>query len=212
VIIQDSLSATKPVVSSHNGAVQPQHDNQMSVLELLNQINAVAIRLRQRARAEPGAESGISVAEHAVLDLINRSGTLTVPQIAQKRFTSRQNIQILVDRLEKQGHLEIAGNPAHKRSVLVRLTELGRAWLADDERSRKQFHNEIGSLFSGEEVVVLASALSKLHGALTGTNRQTETGQKPKRSPRPPKKANEVLQVQAVEPEMLEEEFPLNLL
>ena len=135
-----------------------------------------------------------------------------MPQIAQKRFTSRQNIQILVDRLEKQAHVEILGNPAHKRSVLVRLTELGRAWLADDERSRKQFHNEIGSLFSGEEIALLGSALSKLHGALAGTSRQTERGPKPNPSPRHSKRGSQVLQKQALEPEILEEEFPLNLL
>jgi len=184
----------------------------MSVLELLNQINAVAIRLRQRFHAGPGAESRISVAEHAVLDLINQSDTLTVPQIAQKRFTSRQNIQILVDRLEKEGHVEIVGNPAHKRSVLVRLTELGRAWLAEDERSRKQFHNQIGSLFSREEVALLCSALSKLHVALTGTYRQTKAVPKTSLPPRHANKATEVLQVYAAEPEILEEEFPLNLL
>jgi DNA-binding MarR family transcriptional regulator len=185
----------------------------MPVLELLNQINAVAIRLRQRAQAGPGAESGISGAEHAVLDLINRSGALTVPQIAQERFTSRQNIQILVDRLDNQGHVEIVGNPAHKRSVLVRLTELGRAWLAADERSRNQFHNQIGALFSGEEVVLLTSALSKLHGALAGASSQKESGPRPNPSSLQPKKASNVLQEQVVKPETLEEEeFPLNLL
>ena len=212
MIIQDPPPALKPVVSDYDSTVQSQHDNQLPVLELLNQINAVAIRLRQRARAGTGAESRISIAEHVVLDLINQSGALTVPQIAQKRFTSRQNIQILVDRLEKQGHVEIIGNPAHKRSVLVRLTELGRAWLADDERNRNQFHNQIGQLFSGEEVALLASALSKLHDALAGANRQTESGPKPDSWPRHPKKGSQVLQKQVVEPQILEEEFPLNLL
>jgi len=210
--MQDSPPALEPVVADHVSPVQSQHDNEMSVLELLNQINAVAIRLRQRVQAGPGPESRISIAEHAVLDLINQSGVLTVPQIAQKRFTSRQNIQILVDRLEKQAHVEILGNPAHKRSVLVRLTELGRAWLADDERSRKQFHNEIGSLFSGEEIALLGSALSKLHGALAGASRQTERGPKPNPSPRHSKRGSQALQKQALEPEILEEEFPLNLL
>jgi DNA-binding MarR family transcriptional regulator len=46
--------------------------------------------------------------------------------MARARPVSRQHIQSLVDRLAAEGHVELAENPAHKRSHLVRLTGKGK--------------------------------------------------------------------------------------
>jgi DNA-binding MarR family transcriptional regulator len=54
-------------------------------------------------------------------------GTLTVPQIAQMRPTSRQRMQRLADELAAEGLVEYIDNPKHQRSKLVRLTPKGNA-------------------------------------------------------------------------------------
>jgi DNA-binding MarR family transcriptional regulator len=54
-------------------------------------------------------------------------GSLTVPQIAQMRPTSRQRMQRLADELAAQGLVEFIDNPRHRRSKLVRLTRKGDA-------------------------------------------------------------------------------------
>jgi DNA-binding MarR family transcriptional regulator len=212
VINQNSITPLNPEVSVSASLTPSNHDDrQLPLLDLLNEINAVAIKLRQRGK--PEHETGISGAEHAVLDIINRQGAATVPQIARERFTSRQNIQILVDRLGNEGHVMIVGNPAHKRSVLVCLTEQGKTWLREDERSRKLLYLEIGALFSGEEVSVLRSALRKLHAALGRGTSQTQIGvenpssassrasERPKAAPRTRSPRTET-----------EDQFPVNLL
>lgn len=54
-------------------------------------------------------------------------GPLTVPQIAQRRPTSRQRMQRLADELAAEGLVEFIDNPKHRRSKLVRLTPKGDA-------------------------------------------------------------------------------------
>jgi DNA-binding MarR family transcriptional regulator len=52
---------------------------------------------------------------------------LTVPQIARRMGLTRQSVHTTVGRLLKDGLIELARNADHRRSPLVRLTELGRA-------------------------------------------------------------------------------------
>jgi DNA-binding MarR family transcriptional regulator len=52
-------------------------------------------------------------------------GSLTVPQIAGMRPTSRQRMQRLADELAAEGLVEFVDNPRHRRSKLVRLTQKG---------------------------------------------------------------------------------------
>jgi DNA-binding MarR family transcriptional regulator len=54
-------------------------------------------------------------------------GSLTVPQIAQMRPTSRQRMQRLADELAAEGMVEFIDNPRHRRSKLVHLTRKGDA-------------------------------------------------------------------------------------
>ena len=71
-----------------------------------------------------GEQSG---ARRTVLVTLARTGPATVAQIARARHEARQRIQPLVNALVKDGILEYATNPAHKRSPLVRLTSKGNA-------------------------------------------------------------------------------------
>jgi DNA-binding MarR family transcriptional regulator len=61
-----------------------------------------------------------------VLRSLFAEGPQTVPQMARSRPTSRQHIQVLVNRLLELGLVELVDNPAHKRSRLVSLTSAGR--------------------------------------------------------------------------------------
>jgi DNA-binding MarR family transcriptional regulator len=202
---QDPNAFIEPVAESAN-------DQELPVLEMLNELNAAAIRLRLSAGVKSQTGVELSGAEHAVLEIINRQGAATVPQIARERFTSRQNIQIIVDRLASEEHVEVVGNPAHKRSVLVRLTEAGRTWLQEDEKSRKQLHKEIGSLFSAEEIARLRSALRKLHGALGKGNGRNQNGHPPDGSSRPTQKPKPVSVSQTSPVETIDDPFPITLL
>src|SRR5215470_8278804 len=92
---------------------------------LLVEVNGLANRLKADSRA------ALPSASRTALQLLQRHGPQTVPQIARARFSSRQNIQILINRLQQEGLVEFVTNPDHKRSALVRLTPRGHAVIAE---------------------------------------------------------------------------------
>ncbi len=177
---------------------------------LLAQVNALAIRLRQ-----PGTALGhLPAAEHAVLDILHTAGPMTVPDIARERSTSRQNIQILVDKLEAVGRVESVPNPAHKRSDLVRLTSEGTRWLVANEPGYRQFLSEIEAELPQSDIQSGLSVLRRIHQLLSkeaaGEKRLSPTKRGASLTNRLLVNARKITQVTS-EPAP-EEEFPLNLL
>lgn len=91
----------------------------------IREIRATAARMSEIAESLY-LETGLSPSGRALLEMIEVAGPQTVPAIARRRDTSRQNIQVQVDALEEAGLVEMKPNPDHKRSVLVCLSEQGR--------------------------------------------------------------------------------------
>lgn len=171
------------------------------IADLFTEASALAIRLTQRA--------DLPRAEHSVIEIVSRFGPLTVPQIARQRCTSRQNIQILVDRLEADGRVKLEGNPAHKRSALVCLTQQGLAWLSKHENVESSVLRQIGSQINELEIRQAVAVLNKVRNLLSSSI-QTAPEQQERRHSSKQLKLNGV---QMLEPEApIEEEFPLNLL
>lgn len=71
-------------------------------------------------------ESGISVADRAVMEFLHPDETLSVPEIAERYQVSRQHVQVTVNSLLGAGILVTRVNPRHKRSPLISLTPKGK--------------------------------------------------------------------------------------
>src|SRR5437867_4729087 len=73
------------------------------------------------------AKEGLTAARWQVLGAVALAERpLTVPQIARRMGLTRQSVQASVNRLLDEGLVQTDHNPDHRRSVLVRLTKLGR--------------------------------------------------------------------------------------
>lgn len=99
------------------------HVGYIEVERLYHLSNTFIDRLYQRGE--------VSLARRSVLLTLLPPGTegQSVPRLARGRSVSRQYMRRLVNALAAAGLLETAPNPAHKRSPLVRLSELGRTSL-----------------------------------------------------------------------------------
>jgi DNA-binding MarR family transcriptional regulator len=82
------------------------------------------------------ASEGLTSARWQVLGAIALADRpLTVPQIARRMGLTRQSVHATVNHLLEDGLVELTPNADHRRSRLVRLTELGNArYAAMDER------------------------------------------------------------------------------
>ena len=100
-----------------------------SLEALLAEVTALANQLRKTTALMPRQDNSPQ-GGWAILQTLGRLGPQAVPDIARARALSRQNIQVLVNRLESHGYVTMTPNPAHKRSGLVQLTDPGRRLLA----------------------------------------------------------------------------------
>jgi DNA-binding MarR family transcriptional regulator len=71
-------------------------------------------------------EGGMPVGVRAVLDALAGCGATTVPTLGRTLSLSRQFVQRSVDDAAGRGWVRSRENPAHRRSVLVELTDAGR--------------------------------------------------------------------------------------
>jgi DNA-binding MarR family transcriptional regulator len=165
--IEQQLAGTAKIID------QADRSNDGPIAKLFTEVNALATRLKQRKKTTPRKDGDLPRAEQVVLDIIDRFGSLTVPQIARERCTSRQNIQILVDRLRSDHRVELIGNPAHKRSPLVRLTEQGKMQLAASEITQRELILELRSVLSEAEVSAAVALLRRIHGLLSNRGQKT---------------------------------------
>jgi DNA-binding MarR family transcriptional regulator len=130
------------------------------------------IRRLFRAMAERAdaylRNSGLTAADRAVMEFLYPDSQLTVPQIARRYQVSRQHVQVTANRLLEEGLLRTHENPQHKRSPLLRLSELGRDAFAEIR------HNEdalLDALYADIEIADIATTRRTLEALLRNLNR-----------------------------------------
>lgn len=114
---------------------------------------------------------GLTAATRGVLDALLLGGAATVPRIARERGASRQHVQQLVDALLERDLVERHSNPNHKRSLLIALTDEGRALV---ENMRAEERNAIGRIQAGVSDHAIEEAQLVLTAWRTALQHDTE--------------------------------------
>lgn len=118
--------------------------------------------------AEACVEAGLTgtnltVRMRAVLEILDKYGEQTVPEIAARLEIQRQYVQIMCNETLASGFVEQRANPRHKRSPVLALTDHGRALIKEIISKEMSLVEEIGESFSDKDIatalaVVLAVA------------------------------------------------------
>jgi len=130
---------------------------------LFIEVIALASRLK-RPMLPQGA--GLDVGPRRVLQVLAHEGPLTVPQIGRLLGTSRQNIQVIVNRLKTDGWIEIILNPAHERSVLIQATESGKALVTPSIAEETRIFGELNARFPKSKVTEATNLLHEIRQRL----------------------------------------------
>lgn len=128
------------------------------VSSLVVAVYDTAAALRRLGDAEAGV-AGQTQARWQVMNVAS-DGDWTVPQIARRLGVQRQSVQRLVDRLRDEDLIELAPNPDHATSPLVRLTERGTEVLLKINEVADRWHLSIASM---ADAVRLRETVEFLH-------------------------------------------------
>ncbi len=100
-----------------------------------------------------------------------------MPQIARRMGLTRQSVHTTVNRLLADGLVELLENADHRRSQLVRLSELGEASYQAVEAKQAAWSNELAAGLTRAELETTARVLRELADKLEPRSSANHTHQ-----------------------------------
>ena len=82
--------------------------------------------------------AAVSTSTITTLDTLQAAGPLRVSELAKREALSQPGMTTLINRLEAAGQAERVADPSDGRAALVRITDLGRAVLAERHAARTE--------------------------------------------------------------------------
>ena len=107
-------------------------------------------------------DDDLTAADRAVMEFLYPEERLSVPSIAKKYRVSRQHDQVTANRLRSVGLVRAEENPQHKRSQLLRLSELGRETFAEIRNNEATVVQKLFSDLDRQDIDVTRRLLQTL--------------------------------------------------
>jgi len=115
-------------------------------------------------------EMGISTVQWAVLGALSREGYengISFNELTEYLVVSRQNLDGVLKRMERDGHVLRVPHPDDRRARLVQMTTSGRDFWNNLQARIQEFYAQGLEGFSFDDSVSLLHFLNKLQGTLT---------------------------------------------
>jgi len=140
-------------------------DLELDSMALYGRIHRISQKLGERLHRLRSGQ-GLGRNEFDVLAAIRRSGepfTLSPKEISATLMLSSGGLTGRLDKLEAAGYIERLPDPADRRGLKVRMTELGGEVIEVAVRTGIELQNESLSVLTDEEREQLGTLLRKLH-------------------------------------------------
>lgn len=147
----------------------PKQKSEYSVGYINNRLFFRLFQLGNALQRQAGKELGISTVQWAVLGALSRTKAkegMSFSELADYLVVSRQNLDGVLKRLERDNHVVRVADMSDKRARLVRLTPQGRRfWMALQPRIY-EFYRQAMSQFRFDESIAFVHYLNKLQADL----------------------------------------------
>jgi DNA-binding MarR family transcriptional regulator len=121
-------------------------------VDVADAIDRLSMWLRRQV---PTAVSSSTI---TTLDSLHSAGPLRISELAEREAISQPGMTSLVNRLEAAGQAERISDPADGRVALVRITDRGRAVLAQRHAARTELlRHELGALDQVDRAALVAA-------------------------------------------------------
>lgn len=141
--------------------------NTASELRLYFVIQTTAHRLKKLADLRLQAASGVTTAQAAVLTLIHSGQPLSQREVSRQLRQQESATATMVARLISLGMIDRTRSLEDQRVWELSLTPSGRTALGAARPAFDEINDMFGSLFSDDELLVLAESFERLNAALS---------------------------------------------
>lgn len=114
-----------------------------------------------RLEYETIKESGLTVAQFAVLEALYNKGDLRIQELIEKILTTSGNITVVIKNLEKDDLVKKIPDPSDKRAVIISITKKGKEIIEGILPKHIENINRIFNILSDEEKIILKNILKK---------------------------------------------------
>lgn len=114
-----------------------------------------------RLEYETIKESGLTVAQFAVLEALYNKGDLRIQELIEKILTTSGNITVVIKNLEKDDLVKKIPDPSDKRAVIISITNKGKEIIEGILPKHIENINRIFNILSDEEKIILKNILKK---------------------------------------------------
>jgi len=108
------------------------------------------------------AEADLTLSQFGTLEVLHHLGPLNQRSIGEKLLKSGGNITMVIDNLEKCGHVKRERDPNDRRAVLIHLTPKGKEFIEDFFPKHLEKIKEEFSVLTEKEKETLADICKKL--------------------------------------------------
>lgn len=126
-------------------------------IKLMRASESLAARLNRHL-----AEANLTISQFGVLETLFHLGPLNQKTLGDKLLKSGGNITMVIDNLEKCGHVERHRDPDDRRSVLIHLTKKGKCFIEEFFPKHLEVIKKEFSVLSRREKKDLAEICRKL--------------------------------------------------
>jgi DNA-binding MarR family transcriptional regulator len=138
----------------------------------MNAVADVMDRLSMWLRRQ--VPSAVSSSAITTLYTLSADGPIRISELAEREALSQPGMTTLVNRLEALGHAERVADPTDGRATLVRITDGGRAVLAERHTARTDaLRRELGRLGDTDRAA-LAAALPAIERLIIRHTKEAE--------------------------------------
>lgn len=106
-------------------------------------------------------ESGLTISQFGVLEVLYNKGNLRIGEIMEKILTTSGNITVVIKNLEKDGFIKKISDPLDKRSTIISITDKGIKVIEEILPDHIKNINNIFDVLTDEEKIVLKDILNK---------------------------------------------------
>jgi DNA-binding MarR family transcriptional regulator len=160
-------------VTGHQAARVDEARAAIALRRVIDEVRALFHRLGDAAD-RLHREDRLPASQRAVLMELAQHGPRTVPAMARARPVSRQHIQTIVNALGRRGLVELADNPRHRRSKLVRITDAGRTIAARVRRREGQILTALSRQLDADDLTRTLATLAAIERLLQDERANTE--------------------------------------